>query len=280
MFIKIAIIRKVNGKYHLYSKKKNPKTGKRRLLGKSDSLAGIKKRERAIQFFKYHADDMVHDKETKALHTISTIGQFLEEAGFIDRAQSLYDTMDLIDGSLAETDAAADFIPAAQSNPENQNYQGGDGIAGGYTMLNSMASLILTANSLDQKGLYKEAQMLDNIIVSWASSFNKNLYYENVGGKEHSEVSVFREHNGKETTKHQQFKDLDDAIKHFQGLKNDVIEVAEDDNRDIDLLVENAGKSNITQLDNTSSGQFSGLSDWYFYTNQSGDEEPYNKINI
>lgn len=49
------MIRKLkSGKYRLYSRKKNPKTGKRRNLGTFTSKAGAKKRERAVQYFKRH----------------------------------------------------------------------------------------------------------------------------------------------------------------------------------------------------------------------------------
>ena len=47
------MIRKLaSGKYRLYSRKKNPKTGKRRNLGTFNSLAAAKKHERAVQYFK------------------------------------------------------------------------------------------------------------------------------------------------------------------------------------------------------------------------------------
>ena len=47
------VIRKLaNGKYRLYSRKKNPKTGKRRNLGTFRTRAAAMKHERAIQFFK------------------------------------------------------------------------------------------------------------------------------------------------------------------------------------------------------------------------------------
>jgi hypothetical protein len=47
------MIRKLpSGKYRLYSRKKNPKTGKRRNLGTFDSLAAAKKHEREVQYFK------------------------------------------------------------------------------------------------------------------------------------------------------------------------------------------------------------------------------------
>ena len=49
------MIRKLNsGKYRLYSRKINPKTGKRRNLGTFVSRAAAEKNERAIQFFKRH----------------------------------------------------------------------------------------------------------------------------------------------------------------------------------------------------------------------------------
>jgi hypothetical protein len=48
-----AMIRKLkNGQYRLYSRKKNPKTGKRRNLGTFRSRAAAEKHERAVQFFK------------------------------------------------------------------------------------------------------------------------------------------------------------------------------------------------------------------------------------
>jgi hypothetical protein len=47
------MIRKLSaGGYRLYSRKRNPKTGKRRNLGTFRSLAAAKKHERAVQFFK------------------------------------------------------------------------------------------------------------------------------------------------------------------------------------------------------------------------------------
>jgi len=47
------MIRKIkSGKYRLYSRKKDAKTGKRRNLGTFSSLAAAKKHERAVQFFK------------------------------------------------------------------------------------------------------------------------------------------------------------------------------------------------------------------------------------
>ena len=49
------MIRKlVSGGYRLYSRKKNPKTGRRRNLGTFKSRAAAEKHERAVQFFKQH----------------------------------------------------------------------------------------------------------------------------------------------------------------------------------------------------------------------------------
>ena len=41
-----------SGGYRLYSRKKDPKTGRRRNLGTFKSLAAARKHERAVQFFK------------------------------------------------------------------------------------------------------------------------------------------------------------------------------------------------------------------------------------
>jgi hypothetical protein len=50
-----AMIRKLpSGKYRLYSRKTNPKTGKRRNLGTFSSRAAAEKHERAVQYFKRH----------------------------------------------------------------------------------------------------------------------------------------------------------------------------------------------------------------------------------
>jgi hypothetical protein len=47
------MIRKLpSGGYRLYSRKKDPKTGKRKNLGTFTSLAAAKKHEKAVQFFK------------------------------------------------------------------------------------------------------------------------------------------------------------------------------------------------------------------------------------
>ena len=43
-----------SGKYRLYSKKKNPRTGKRKNLGTFGSRAAAEKHERAVQYFKQH----------------------------------------------------------------------------------------------------------------------------------------------------------------------------------------------------------------------------------
>jgi hypothetical protein len=47
------MIRKLpSGKYRLYSRKKDPRTGRRRNLGTFASRAAAERHERAVQFFK------------------------------------------------------------------------------------------------------------------------------------------------------------------------------------------------------------------------------------
>jgi hypothetical protein len=48
------VIRKLSkGGYRLYSRKKDPKTGKRKNLGTFKSRAAAEKHERAVQYFKH-----------------------------------------------------------------------------------------------------------------------------------------------------------------------------------------------------------------------------------
>jgi hypothetical protein len=49
------MIRKLSsGEYRLYSRKLDPRTGKRRNLGTFSSRAAAERHERAVQFFKRH----------------------------------------------------------------------------------------------------------------------------------------------------------------------------------------------------------------------------------
>jgi hypothetical protein len=49
------MIRKLpSGEYLLYSRKKNPRTGKRRNLGTFRTREAAEKHERAVQYFKRH----------------------------------------------------------------------------------------------------------------------------------------------------------------------------------------------------------------------------------
>jgi hypothetical protein len=53
-FREVSMIRKLkSGEYRLYSRKKNPKTGKRRNLGTFKSRSAAEKHERAVQYFKH-----------------------------------------------------------------------------------------------------------------------------------------------------------------------------------------------------------------------------------
>jgi hypothetical protein len=50
------MIRKLaSGEYRLYSRKKNPKTGRRRNLGTFKTRAAAEQHEREIQYFKRHS---------------------------------------------------------------------------------------------------------------------------------------------------------------------------------------------------------------------------------
>jgi hypothetical protein len=51
---KLMIRKLTSGEYRLYSRKKDPKTGKRRNLGTFKSRKAAEKHERAVQYFKHH----------------------------------------------------------------------------------------------------------------------------------------------------------------------------------------------------------------------------------
>jgi hypothetical protein len=48
------IRRLTSGRYRLYSRKKDPRTGKRRNLGTFSTRIAAERHERAVQFFKRH----------------------------------------------------------------------------------------------------------------------------------------------------------------------------------------------------------------------------------
>ncbi len=49
------MIRKLaSGEYRLFSRKRDPRSGKRRNLGTFSSLAAARKHEREVQYFKHH----------------------------------------------------------------------------------------------------------------------------------------------------------------------------------------------------------------------------------
>lgn len=49
------MIRKLkSGQYRLYSRKKNPKTGRRHNLGTFSSRRAAQQHEKAVQYFKHH----------------------------------------------------------------------------------------------------------------------------------------------------------------------------------------------------------------------------------
>jgi hypothetical protein len=171
--IKIAIIKKLpNGKYRLYSRKKD-KSGHRRNLGTYDSLAGAKKREKAVQWFKHHSDDgMADDHATKNLDRLSNIATYLEEAGFIGAADKVYMAMEAMDGCLAEDCLIDPFV----NTDEQMNIGGGMGFSdtnpghGGPSLSMDapqvVAKLVELSNKLDKLGLYDRANEIDAVIKS------------------------------------------------------------------------------------------------------------------
>jgi hypothetical protein len=197
MLTKIAIIKKLpNGKYRLYSRKKD-KNGKRRNLGTYDSLAAVKKREKAVQYFKHHAKDgATEDHQTKTLGRLSNIATFLEEAGFIDASDKVYDAMDCIDPGF-KTDYMLDFNCNRVDNQVNTDggYGTVDGrIGGGFggwggDVAEVAGSLVNISNHLDKIGAYEEADEIDDLlrIIEEVESIQKKKESEDTKQSEKEE---------------------------------------------------------------------------------------------
>jgi hypothetical protein len=68
------MIRKLNsGKYRLYSRKINPKTGKRRNLGTFGSRATAEQHEHAVQYFKRHGRNPSSPRENGGRGTTRSV---------------------------------------------------------------------------------------------------------------------------------------------------------------------------------------------------------------
>lgn len=240
MINKIAIIRRLpNGDYRLYSKKKGP-DGQRRNLGTSDSLSGIKQREKEVQTFKHMSDDgAADDKETKMLSDLSDIAGYLESAGFTDHADKIYMVMNAMDG---QNIVDHNLIPDAQRNTENQGYIGGDGIGGGYSLLNTP----MTGQPADDKD----------------ETYNpyKDLYEMKVSENERLKDHIINlQHN---------VHKLHTILNSIQNMNSVQLEnlpefIKEQDN--VDAAARSNGLTGVTQISNQGSNMSPALSDSYFY---------------
>lgn len=240
--IKIAIIKKLpNGKYRLYSRKKD-KSGKRRNLGTYDSLAGAKKREKAVQWFKHHSDDgMADDFQTKTLSRLSNIATYLEEAGFIDAADKVYMTMDAIDGDLKEDNVVDMFV----NTDEQMNVGGGKGFSqmhpghGGPSIsmdaAEIVAKLVNMANQLDKFGMHDDADLLDDVI-------------NDISEDEEQLLEIIKELESTHKTK-----------------EKEKVETQEPDKQGEEAVARSTGHVGSGMIDNQGCGMGQGLSDMYFY---------------
>ena len=317
MITKISIIKKLkSGRYRLYSRKKDKK-GKRRNLGTFDSLEKAKKHERAVSFFKYHADDQsTRNSETKALSLISDTAKYLEEAGYIPQANEMYAIMDAIDNNLDNEDNASDLIPSSQLNLENEGTMGGLGGTGGSaSMFNIQEAekLANLANKLDRKGLYKEADELDALIKQVAglqvdpddlriASTVKLIKQDFEDGKfsglsAGEALSVLAKRLKMNINNYTEggflsglavamgFLEPQDGFGNPEVYQSALLIFRDPDSiemNNLDFLIGANGLQGITSIDGGSAGQFQGLSDSYFYSNYENQEGPYkhNKITI
>lgn len=248
MIVKIAIIRKLpSGKYRLYSRKKD-ESGHRRNLGTYDSLSGAKQREKEVQTFKYRADDgSTDDKETEALSKLSDIAGFLEEAGFIDASQLVFDAMSAIDGNFEDdlNDSIINNVPDVQMNyPGSGEYMMTGEPAGGMQGIFNIPEaekIAELADLLDNMGLYSEASELDNVL---------NTMIDDEMLETIKDLERKQKRKRKQKTKRKSKKE----------------------NGGTEVLV---GANGRVPTDFNQHSGFSGLSDSYFYTSYNNLEPPY-----
>lgn len=251
--IKTAIIKKLkNGKYRLYSRKKG-KNGKRRNLGTYSSLKAAKKREKAVQYFKSHADDgETETKVDKIVSKLSDIAVYLEEAGMCG-ANEVRKAMDAIDGSFTDdedylVDSIMSSVPDAQMNyPGSGDYmmtgEPAGGMQGAFSIPEAEKVACL-ANHFDQLGLYKEADELDDILREFMDSKEMRKIIKKLEKKE-------------EKKKHKRVK------------------APEKDKEGADVLVGANGHVGTGVTDNSNAGMFQGFSDAYFYSSYGNLEGAY-----
>lgn len=251
MLIKISIIKKLKGgKYRLYSRKKD-KSGHRRNLGTYDSLEAVKNREKQVQFFKHQADDGKNeDKETKLVSKLSNIATYLEKAGYISAADKVYCAMDAVDGSFdSADDSIVSSTPDVQNAlPGSMDYMMTGEVAGGMQGAFSIPEaekVAALANKLDEKGLYDEADELDEILMEMLSDDMPEII-ENLEEKQ-------------EDKKKKRVKPEDE----------------DKDKAGVGVLVDSNGHVGTGVTDNQNSGMFSGFSDSYFYSGYGNLEGAY-----
>ena len=309
--IKTAIIRKLpSGKYRLYSRKKDEK-GHRRNLGTYDTLAGAKKREKAVQFFKrFHADDHLNFDPAESM---SEMAQYLEEAGLIDKAQVLYDTMACFDMEQDARTSKGASITLDKLLDDFYNFYGGMWIEGkrGNAKTNKFAEELLknmtTYIDESMRQLKQNLDMhIDNLpmLISIRSAVrdyldmrkeskedraidqipDAQLNLENEGtlgnmptiGILSGQRIAFLKLLVKTANEFDDVGLIEDADE-LDKLLADLVDAYEQNN--IDMFVNSNGLQGTGVTDNQNAGMFSGLSDSYFYRSYQSDEGAYEHRN-
>lgn len=311
MLTKVAIIKKLpNGRYRLFSRKKD-KSGKRRNLGTFDSLEDAKKREKQVQFFKYHAEDQnSRDKETKALSLLSDLASYLEQAGYIKHSQDLYNVMDAIDSNL---DNADDGIPDAQRNVENMGTLGDTGISSGFFGAQEAEKLASLANRLDKLGLFSEADQIDNVLFCLATNPEAEIVnavkaikrdykdgkFDNLSSAQdimymladrlHMNLNNRQEggfiaglaaamdfiHPQEAFGDPNYYQSALAVFNNPDSALEGIMEESAEEMDNVDMLAKLNGLQGNTVTDNQNSGMFQGLSDSYFYTDYTNLDHRY-----
>ena len=177
---------------------------------------------------------------------LSDIAKFLEEAGFVDAAKNVNLAMDALDGAFA-ADSIVTNTPDVQnalpgSLPVEMTGEVAGGMQGAFSIPEAQKVAEL-ANRLDQLGLYKEADELDQVLRDMVDD-------------EMPEI-------------------IEGLEKERKKDKVNKVEPEEKDKAGVGTLVDANGHVGTGVTDNQNAGMFQGFSDSYFYRGYGNLEGAY-----
>ncbi len=204
---------------------------------------------------------------------LSNIAKYLEQAGFVEQAKEIKNVMAALDGQFVVDPYS---IPNVQRNIENQGYVGGDGVAGGYSLLHTP----MVGQPADDQRQPWEDDLLD--IFRSCDGKEKDVYedkgdiYSLFQFDEKLEADMAFKALNRHPAHNIHFQSttpyrIKDMPFWYIGLR----EYGSDSQNNVDMLAAANGLRGNTVTDDQNAGMFQGLSDSYFYTGYGNLEGAY-----